>query len=91
VQKAAAEKILAELGQTIPVVAVVKDEKHRPREVLGLSVLQMKDKGLRISALLGNAEAHRFALKFQRRQRVSPLAPLLSHTRARKINGKVRT
>ncbi|MDP3661267.1 MAG: UvrB/UvrC motif-containing protein [bacterium] len=57
VQKKAAEKVIAEAGHRIPVVAVVKDERHRPREKLSPEIL------------LANAEAHRFALKFQKKQR----------------------
>lgn len=71
VQKQAAESVLRGIGQTIPVVAVVKDERHRPREVLGLghprsSVIPNP----RQSVLLANSEAHRFALRFQRRSRM---------------------
>ena len=69
VQKQAAEVELAKLGYSIPVLAVVKDEKHRPRDIIGFEELRMKDKGLKISILLGNSEAHRFALKLQKRQR----------------------
>ncbi len=71
VQKSAAEKLLASLGQTIPVVAVVKDERHRPRDVLGLSSLRIQDKGLRIPILLANSEAHRFVLAFQKKRRIA--------------------
>lgn len=70
VQKHAAEAELAKLGQKIPVVAVVKDEKHRPREILGLEHLRSSVVGHpRQSVLLANSEAHRFALKFQRKRR----------------------
>jgi len=63
--KKAAEEILKDLGIEIPVVAVVKDEKHRPREVLG---------GLRAGitsadAVLANSEAHRFSLATHRKAR----------------------
>jgi excinuclease ABC subunit C len=69
VQKQVAEVELTKLGYTIPVLAVVKDEKHRPRDIIGFEELGMKDKGLKMSILLANSEAHRFALKFQRRKR----------------------
>ncbi|HEX8591363.1 MAG TPA: UvrB/UvrC motif-containing protein [Candidatus Paceibacterota bacterium] len=67
--KKAAEELLKEVGVGIPVVAVVKDERHRPREVLG---------GLRASitdadAVLANAEAHRFALARHRQARSKKL------------------
>lgn len=56
--KKAAETVLSELGIRIPVVAVVKDEKHRPREILGSLRAGLKD----ADVVLANAEAHRFAL-----------------------------
>ncbi|KKW10353.1 MAG: Excinuclease ABC subunit C [Parcubacteria group bacterium GW2011_GWA2_49_9] len=74
VQKATAEKVLSELRLAIPVAAVVKDKKHQPRDILGLtSVLLLRlsaSFNLRSSALLANSEAHRFALKFQKKRRV---------------------
>ena len=59
----AAQNILAEYGMAIPVVGVVKDEKHRPRTISGDREL-IKDKERAI--LLANAEAHRFAIGFHR-------------------------
>jgi len=56
--KKAAEDVLKEAGVGIPVVAVVKDEKHRPREVLGSLRGGISD----ADAVLANSEAHRFAL-----------------------------
>ncbi|MDO8564850.1 MAG: UvrB/UvrC motif-containing protein [bacterium] len=76
IQKRAAEMAVAGAGKSIPVVAVVKDEKHRPREILGFDseggVLRINDKGLEISRrdiFLVSSEAHRFVLKFQRKRR----------------------
>ena len=63
--KKAAERLLAELGLHIPVVAVVKDEKHRPREVLGNRTKKISD----ADAVLANTEAHRFALRLHRKAR----------------------
>ncbi len=63
--KKAAEEALAEAGVLIPVVAVVKDEKHRPREVLGSLKAGIKD----ADAVLANSEAHRFSLHRHRRAR----------------------
>ncbi len=57
VQKKTAEKVLAEKGLNIPVVAVVKTTHHRPREKLSSAIL------------LANSEAHRFALRFQKKVR----------------------
>jgi excinuclease ABC subunit C len=63
--KKAAEDLLKELGIGIPVVAVVKDEKHRPREVLGGLRAGIKDS----DAVLANSEAHRFSLAAHRKAR----------------------
>jgi excinuclease ABC subunit C len=68
VQKVAAEKMLFLLGKKIHVIALVKDERHRPRELLGDRKLSI---AYRHDILLANSEAHRFALKFQRRRRVN--------------------
>lgn len=65
--KKAAEEVLKELGLQIPVASVVKDEKHRPREIIGGLRAGVKD----ADAVLANSEAHRFALsrhRFARRQ-----------------------
>lgn len=59
-QKNAIEKTLEENGVVVPVVSVVKDEKHRPREILG----DKKWLEYEREVLLSNAEAHRYAIKF---------------------------
>lgn len=64
-QKRAAERVLADAGVSIPVAAVVKDERHRPREVLGASRAGI----LEPEAVLVNAEAHRFSLAKHRAAR----------------------
>ncbi|MFZ1987828.1 MAG: UvrB/UvrC motif-containing protein [Minisyncoccia bacterium] len=63
--KKAAEDVLKEAGVAIPVVAVVKDERHRPREVIGARVAGISE----ADAVLANSEAHRFALLRHRRAR----------------------
>ncbi len=63
--KKAAEEVLKDAGIGLPVVAVVKDEKHRPREVLGSLRAGIKD----ADAVLANAEAHRFSLANHRKAR----------------------
>lgn len=63
-QKNRAEKVIKQLGLQIRVVAVVKDERHRPKSILGDSIL-VKD--YHTDILLVNSEAHRFSLKFHRR------------------------
>jgi len=57
-QKKAAETVLKEMGISIPVAAVVKDERHRPREVIGARAAGVSE----ADAVLANAEAHRFSL-----------------------------
>lgn len=63
-RKAAAEA-LTTAGISIPVAAVVKDERHRPREVIGA----VRAKISTADAVLANAEAHRFSLSRHRRAR----------------------
>ncbi|MEK7100786.1 MAG: hypothetical protein AAB921_01670, partial [Patescibacteria group bacterium] len=63
--KKAAEEVLASVGVGIPVVAVVKDEKHRPREVLGSLRAGITD----ADAVLANSAAHRFSLAAHRKAR----------------------
>lgn len=63
--KKAAEEVLKEAGIGLPVVAVVKDEKHRPREVLGSLRAGVPD----ADAVLANSEAHRFSLANHRKAR----------------------
>jgi excinuclease ABC subunit C len=64
--KKAAETVLAEVGIGIPVVAVVKDEKHRPREVIGALRAGISE----ADAVLANSEAHRFSLAKHRAARL---------------------
>jgi excinuclease ABC subunit C len=61
----AAQSVLAEYGMAIPVVGVVKDEKHRPRNIRGDRDL-IKDREREI--LLANGEAHRFAIGYHRKK-----------------------
>lgn len=66
----AARSVLAEYHMRIPVVGVVKDEKHRPREIQGMRELAVAPtNGLHErSILLANSEAHRFAITFHRKR-----------------------
>lgn len=61
----AMESVLREAGVKIPVLGVVKDEHHRPREILGSKELRTK---FERDILLANAEAHRFAISFHRQK-----------------------
>ena len=63
--KKAAESVFKELGIGIPVASVVKDEKHRPREVLGGKRAGITD----ADAVLANSEAHRFSIAQHRKAR----------------------
>lgn len=65
-QKNRAEKIIHGADAEIKVVSVVKDEHHKPREILGDRTIVSK---FEKDILLANAEAHRFALAFHRRRR----------------------
>ncbi|HCR52213.1 TPA: hypothetical protein DIV48_01025 [Candidatus Kaiserbacteria bacterium] len=67
--KKAAEDVLKGMGVGIPVAAVVKDERHRPREVIGARHASIGE----ADAVLANSEAHRFALAHHRRARSVPL------------------
>lgn len=63
-----ARKVLEESGVGIPLVAVVKDERHRPREIIGDEPCRSARER---EILLANVEAHRFALAYHRRRRKS--------------------
>lgn len=69
-QKNVAEHVLRKLGLVIPVVAVVKDERHKPiRLIAGAKIKeQFGDQ-----VLLANAESHRFAITFHRARRRTKL------------------
>ncbi len=61
----AATAVLKEHGMMIPVVGVVKDEKHRPRDIKGdRALIQGRERDI----LLANAEAHRFAISYHRKR-----------------------
>lgn len=64
-QKRTAEKILRENKLNIPAVSVVKDERHRPREILGIKKFFSHEREI----LLSNTEAHRFAIGFHKHLR----------------------
>ncbi len=66
VQKKVAEEVLKDIGLDIPVVAVVKDEKHKPKGLLGIESFIISHKQ---TILLVNNEAHRFAMAFHKKKR----------------------
>lgn len=64
--QAAAREILKNNDLKIPVVAVVKDNRHNAREILGdREVVARHSKAI----LLANSEVHRFVLAFHRKRR----------------------
>ena len=65
-QKNVANKTLKEHGFSVPVVSVVKDERHRPREILGDKKVRTKYEN---EILIVNSEAHRFAISTHRNRR----------------------
>lgn len=65
-QSDVAHRVLKKHRLTIPIVGVVKDEKHRPKKVIGpQSLVKRFEKDI----LLANAEAHRFAIGFHRKKK----------------------
>lgn len=65
-QKRRIENLFNELGIKIPVVAVVKNEKHKPKAVLGPKEVIEKNEN---AIILANAESHRFAVAYHRDSR----------------------
>ncbi len=67
-QKKVAQKVLKEYGleNTIDIVSVVKDDKHKPRRILGKKKITELYKN---TILKVNAEAHRFALSAHKKRR----------------------
>lgn len=65
-QKNTAERVLRKRELVIPVVAVVKDEHHKPVRVLGPQTILKKHHD---TILLANAEAHRFSIAYHRSKR----------------------
>lgn len=60
-----AQDILRKHHIQTPVVSVLKDEHHKPKEILGDAT---KKKLYEREILLANAEAHRFAISFHRKK-----------------------
>lgn len=60
-QRNVAERMLRQIGLVIPVVAVVKDERHRPTRIIADRKLREQYEDL---ILLANAESHRFAQSY---------------------------
>ncbi|MFA6077159.1 MAG: GIY-YIG nuclease family protein [Candidatus Paceibacterota bacterium] len=58
--------VLNKISVNIPVVSVVKDEKHNPKSIMGNEEFISKYKS---SILLANNEAHRFAIAYHKNMR----------------------
>jgi excinuclease ABC subunit C len=66
IQMNAAKQVLKGVQLDIPVIAVTKDERHKPRSLTGDTELIEAHK---YGILLANNEAHRFALSFHTQKR----------------------
>lgn len=65
-QRQAVQKELKAAGVEIPVVSVVKDKHHKPKEVLGPGeIIEAHQKEIQIA----NSESHRFAQSFHKQKR----------------------
>ncbi|MFT7558073.1 MAG: excinuclease ABC subunit C [Planctomycetota bacterium] len=60
------QEVVRTMGIEVPVVSVVKDERHKPKAIKGRKVLTEKHKD---AILLANNESHRFALSFHVQKR----------------------
>lgn len=64
-QMNAARKVLSNAGILIPVVGVVKNERHQPERLTGdQSLIEKHERDI----LLANNEAHRFAIEYHRKR-----------------------
>ncbi len=75
-----AKEYLRYAGINADVVAVVKDERHKPREILGSPAIAHAHES---SILLANAEAHRFSLSKHRKARARTLRSGFTQKRVR--------
>jgi excinuclease ABC subunit C len=65
-QVRAAERVLRKAGVGIPVVGVVKNERHKPERLIGeRRIIEAYERDI----LLANSEAHRFAISWHRKRR----------------------
>ena len=62
----ASRGVLSRLSIDIPVVSVLKDERHKPKDIMGHKVFAVKYKR---EILLANNEAHRFAIAYHKKIR----------------------
>jgi excinuclease ABC subunit C len=62
----AAKRVLTKAGIKIPVASVVKDERHKPKAIMGDESFARRYKK---EILLANSEAHRFAIAYHKNMR----------------------
>ncbi|MEK7120779.1 MAG: GIY-YIG nuclease family protein [Patescibacteria group bacterium] len=65
-QRNAFINVLQNAGIEIPVVSVVKNERHQPREILGDMKIRRRYEN---DIILANSEAHRFAIAYHKKKR----------------------
>ncbi len=65
-QKNVAERALTKANLLIPVVGVVKNDKHKPERIIGPAKLIAEHER---SIILANSESHRFAITYHRKKR----------------------
>lgn len=65
-QKNVMERTLKKYGILIPVIGVIKDDKHKPKRIIGSRKLITEHSNI---ILLANAESHRFAIAYHRNTR----------------------
>ncbi len=61
-----AKAVLRKMSLNIPVVSVLKDEKHKPKAIMGDEKFGLKYKR---EIMLANSEAHRFAITYHKKMR----------------------
>ena len=67
-----AKQVMEQSHKHIPVVGVVKDEHHNPKDILGQTEQEIElARKHRDAILLANNEAHRFAIAFHRKRRAN--------------------
>lgn len=66
IQSNVAREVLTSLGLAIPIIAVTKDERHRPKAITGPKDIVETHK---YAILLANNEAHRYAITFHKARR----------------------
>jgi len=68
----AAEGVLRKMKVNIPVVSVVKNDRHKAKAIIGSEKLAKKYKS---AILLANSEAHRFAITYHKKMRGKNFLP----------------